>query len=126
MKFRSLKGPWVVVYTASEGLMAWVRTELGREVALVGAENVDEANAIASLIAAAPELRDALKDARKRIQAERDGIIETHCKLVKVSGTSEIFPDTNTIDEAGRDAVAVIDAQLAQIDAALTKAEFWS
>lgn len=77
------------------------------------AELYDEAHANACLIATAPEMLVALKEARDFIQAERNVRFDS-CSL---GGR------VDTLDADGAELVSEADARLAQIDAAIAKAE---
>ena len=74
---------------------------------------LDQAKANARLIAAAPDLLEALKSARTIIQEDRDDMFEA----VTVAGIE------STMDEIDRLGIERLDAVLSTIDAALSKAE---
>lgn len=65
-----IPGPWIVNSTATRKLIASVTDESGRTVALVGAEDPDEANATAQLIASAPKLYEELVRCEQMVSAD--------------------------------------------------------
>lgn len=78
---------------------------------------IQQREANAHLLAAAPTMLAALQEARKYIQADLDCQIDSHC-LKGADGK----PDIVTLSDCGADAVAETMQVLNQIDAAISAA----
>lgn len=115
MNTKFTAGPWSFVPSVpEEGVECyWIQNGVQFVTSVDGPQN-DEREANARLMAAAPELFQALLSARTQIAEDRQGLLNGHMNF-----------STGRIDEGddlGKAALALYDQVLSDIDAAIAKA----